>query len=268
MRWRLLCVPVGLVALLVVADPGRRPRAPVPNVHEQLFLGRPFSHWRLAMRAGCFEPGPGGDLWLHDRRGLVVVRPGTDESAALAPLLRGLLSDPDPYTRWQAARWLIRLEGHNPSTTRMLAGHLDDSDSAVRWEAARQVRFRGLSGHSVSDRLQSRAGRIADSGPPPDFPPPPLTRLSRSEVRQLRGWPGVHAVFGGPGLTDAEVAELAEIPDLLWADLSGTWVTDAGLARAGQLPGLRVLDVSGTAVTAAGVERLRADRPDMDVRWR
>jgi hypothetical protein len=268
MRWRLLAVVVGLAALLAAADPGRRPRAPVGSGFAHKFLSRPAAHWRLALRAGCFERGPGCDLWLHDRDGLVVVRPGTDASAALASVLRGLLPDPDPHIRWQAVRWLVCLEGHVPATTQTLAGLLDDPDPAVRWESARHVRFPGVAGHGVPIPVRARAARIADAGPPPDFPPPSLARLAPAEVRRLCGWPGVRAVSAGPGLTDAEVAELADVPDLIWADLRGTRVTDAGLARVERLPGLRVLDVSGATVTANGVERLRVARPDLDVRWR
>jgi hypothetical protein len=220
MRWRLLAVMFGLAALLAAVDPGRRARAPVDSAPASSFLGHSSAHWRLALRAGCFERGSGFDLRLYDQGGLVIVRPETDASAALASILNELLLDRDPHVRWQAVSWLIRLEGSLPATTQKVVRLIDDPDPSVRWEAARHVRFPGVADHGVPKLVRARAARIADAGPPPGFPPPSHARLARAEMRRLRGWPGVKAVFARPEVTDAEVAGLTDMPDLFWADLS------------------------------------------------
>jgi hypothetical protein len=58
--------------------------------------------------------------------------------------------------------------------------------------------------------------------------------------------------LGGTKITDAGLAHLNKVEQLLSLSLKGTKITDVGLMRLGELRKLRSLDVSETAVTAAG----------------
>ena len=62
--------------------------------------------------------------------------------------------------------------------------------------------------------------------------------------------------LAGTGATDADLAHLAGLTDLLWLKLSGTQVTNSGLLHLARLTGLARLDLDGTQVTDAGLAHL------------
>jgi hypothetical protein len=77
-----------------------------------------------------------------------------------------------------------------------------------------------------------------------------LERLSRLDhVTSLR-------LAGSKALTDAGIAHLARMPQLLHLDVSGTQVTDAGLEVLRSLPALELINLSGTRITDAGAAEL------------
>jgi len=67
-------------------------------------------------------------------------------------------------------------------------------------------------------------------------------------------------------ITDAGLPHLASLSCLAWLHLGGTAVTDAGLAELAKFETLKEAIVTKTETTLAGVEKLRQDRPDMNLR--
>jgi hypothetical protein len=244
-----------------------RPSGPLPAEPAKgsptAFRGRPPEHWRLALRAGCFDTGFGGvGIRLNDGGETIRLWPG-DEGPGLVPLLLDWSRDPDPFVRRWGFYFLAQwgdLEVVAPLFRRALA----DSDAAVRWTAARELRGWHVNGRGTP--LPRWAEELVDGGPPDQWNER-QARLDKSEVRRLRGWRGVCAVYAGPGVTDAELADLATLPDLEWLYVDGTRVTDRGLPTIARMRGLMVLELTGAEVTPAGVAWLQADRPNLLVKW-
>lgn len=67
-------------------------------------------------------------------------------------------------------------------------------------------------------------------------------------------------------ITDQGLEHLSRLTEILNVNLAGTQITDDGLQELVKLPNLEWLCVNRTHVTAAGVERLKANRPSVDVR--
>jgi len=264
MRLRLLSV-WGVVFALVWAlsrPTGQQVETPTANPPPQNFRGRPAEHWRLALRAGCFDTGFGGvGIVLADGDETISLRP-SDEVPGLVSLLLAWSSDHDPFVRKWALQWLSQWTG--PREIGVFFRALDDSDFSVRWTAAREIRGWHASGRGP--KPPRWADRLVDQEPPVDWHAR-HARLSRSEVKKLRGWRGVRAVFAGPGVANAELDELATLPDLEWLNMDGTRVSDGGLRAIAGMLNLKVIELRGAGVSAKGVAQLRADRPDLSVRW-
>jgi len=67
-------------------------------------------------------------------------------------------------------------------------------------------------------------------------------------------------------ITDVGIPKLASLTNLAWLHLGGTAITDTGLTELAKLASLKEAIVTKTETTLAGVEKLRKDRPDMNVR--
>ena len=66
-------------------------------------------------------------------------------------------------------------------------------------------------------------------------------------------------------VTDADLARLADLPELRSLHLSHTAITDAALEHVRAVPGLRLLTVIGTDVSAGALKRLKRDRPHLEI---
>ena len=67
-------------------------------------------------------------------------------------------------------------------------------------------------------------------------------------------------------ITDAGIPKLASLTNLAWLHLGGTAITDAGLTELAKLGSLKEAIVTKTETTPGGIEKLRKERPDMNVR--
>jgi hypothetical protein len=74
-----------------------------------------------------------------------------------------------------------------------------------------------------------------------------------------------HLSLAGTAVTDAGLKHLRRLPDLHSLNLNHTGVSDAGLATLKEIPQLSQLNLVGTRVTAAAGERLKKDRPQLQV---
>jgi len=68
-----------------------------------------------------------------------------------------------------------------------------------------------------------------------------------------------------PGLTDADLVQIASLDQLRYLDLFESRVTDAGLARLHGLTELEHLDLRGTEVSPEGVENLQRALPNCKI---
>jgi len=67
-------------------------------------------------------------------------------------------------------------------------------------------------------------------------------------------------------ITDAGIAKLSSLTSLAWIHLGGTAITDSSLIELAKFETLKEAIVTKTETTLAGVEKLRRDRPDINVR--
>ena len=72
--------------------------------------------------------------------------------------------------------------------------------------------------------------------------------------------------IGRTAITDEGISKLASLTNLKWLFLAVTDITDAGLVELAKLAPLEEVNITRTETTLEGVERLRRERPDMNVR--
>jgi hypothetical protein len=104
--------------------------------------------------------------------------------------------------------------------------------------------------HRIIAHFRSLGGQVFAS--PWDAPSELQQRVGRDLLGHLRG-----LNLSGTQVTDAELADLAELKELKFLWLSNTKVTDAGLAHLAGLTSLRWLGLSKTKITDAGLTHLR-----------
>lgn len=77
-----------------------------------------------------------------------------------------------------------------------------------------------------------------------------LSQIALPRLRKL-------SLGGNPRVTDAGLAQLRDLPELEWIDLSDTGISDAGLKELARFPKLRSVALHDTQVTDAGLEHLK-----------
>jgi hypothetical protein len=264
-------------------------RVPVPD---PILGGRPVAHWRTVVRTGGLLFSPFGmHIGLRHGKEEYWVSVWSPEARTMCELFLALAADPDPGVRLVAARGLGTMHGED---WELAAGALvvltRDRDPAVRhlaacaptlfaWTVLGEAELRNL----TAPILKEPAEPAYPLGVSPLLPAE-LAALSAREVpfqcelalamardadfEELSRFRGLAVLYAREArVTDTGLALLGGLDRLAVLDLRGSaGVTDVWLDRLAGLRALRCVMLSGTGVTRAGVDRLRAARPNLDVR--
>jgi hypothetical protein len=265
-------------------------RIPVPD---PMLGGRSVAHWRTVVRSGGLLFSPFG-MHIGFRHGKEEywVSVWSPEARTMCALFLALAADPDPGVRLVAARGLGTMHGED---WELAAGALvvltRDPDPAVRHLAARALTLFAwtLLGE---DELRNLTAEILKESAEAAYPlgvspllPAELAALSARDVplpcelalavagdtdfEEVARFQGLAVLYARQArVTDTGLAHLGGLDRLAVLDLRGSaGVTDAGLDQLAGLRGLRCVMLTGTGVTRAGADRLRAARPDVEVRY-